>query len=63
MNKEEYKMRYNLTCHECFRIYKAFVPLPDKDGIAIVWCTACEIVLARFDQGKNEYSEEYVEDE
>jgi len=52
------KLRYNLTCHKCFRIHKDFVPLPNKDGVAVVWCRFCKIVLARFDYGTKAYEED-----
>lgn len=61
--KNKLKIRYILVCHKCFRMCKAFVPIPNKDGNAIIWCTTCDIVLMRFDQGKEEYMEEYDDEE
>jgi len=54
MNK---RIRYNLTCPKCYRIYKDFVPIPNHDSIAVVWCNFCGIPIGRFDIGDKSYSE------
>ena len=56
------KLRYNLTCHKCLRIDKDFIPMPAKDGIAVIWCIYCKIVLARFDYGTKSYTEKHPDD-
>ena len=52
---DEERIRYVLTCQRCFRIYKNFVPVPDKKSIAVVWCNVCNVIIGRFDWGKKEY--------
>ncbi len=58
---DDKKIRYNLTCPTCFRIYKDFVPLMDKESVAVIWCNACGIVIGRFDWGTESYSEDNKE--
>jgi len=56
------KLRYNLTCPKCYRIEKDFIPLPDKESVAVVWCVYCKIVLVRFDYGEKQYTEKHPDD-
>ena len=58
----EKKPRSILICPKCHRTYKNFIPLTNKDSIAVTWCTRCKIVLARFDYGEKEYDEEHPEE-
>lgn len=58
----ESKLRIILVCPKCCRLSKDFVPLPDKNSIAVQWCRFCKIVLCRFDYGTKIYEEKHPED-
>jgi len=57
------KVRYCITCPNCRRLYKRFVPISTNDGMSVVWCLVCNIVLCRFDMSDKEYDEGRVNNE
>lgn len=54
---ENKKTRCIISCPNCGRMYKRFIPLTMKNHIAVNWCRKCDIALCRFDRGVNEYDE------